>query len=359
MFNRFGRSRRKRSNPFVGILFGIGLFFGSFVMLYMNEGRVDLSKVADDAIPVQAETASAENSGELVAISGLLRSNAPVTDEVLLTGGSFLQLDRSVEMYAWDESRETEEDTDVTRYTYDKEWTSSPQNSEEFNNPTGHFNPPMRYQDEAFTAVSATIGPFETFPDQLFFMQKERLALDGGLLKEGRVDGDYLFIGEGSVGQPQIGDLRIWYDVFPNGQQVTLFAEQEGNQLRPYVARNDAILYRAYPSDRETAIASMRSEYLTLLWGLRVGGLMMMWIGMMVFVSPLTQLLGRVPILGDAGQAVIAVVAFVIAFSLSLITIIISAILHSPIALIILLLLIVGAGIFAWQRRQGVAKTAV
>lgn len=346
-----GRRNQKRNNPFAGIIFGIGLFLGSFVMLYLNEGRVDLSKIARNSEPLSAEVASGETDGAFVAVSGTLRAANGVTDSELLTTGDFLQLDREAEMYAWDEDRESNDDG-PDRITYDKEWTSSPSDSDRFDRPNGHYNPPMRYSSETFTVESMTLGNYAVGANQLFFRQKQSVNLEPAMLQMGKIDDDYLYIGVQSVADPNVGDIRVQYSGFANGQDVTLFGQQDGDEIRPYIHRDDTLIFRVYPSDRDSAIASMRSEFLALLWGFRGGGFMMMWIGLMAIVSPLTNLLGRVPVLGDAGNFVIGAAAFGIALVLSVITIIISALLQNPIALVILFLAIVGGGIFIWQQQK-------
>ncbi len=357
---KFRRRGGKNSSPFAGIIIGLGLFFGSFVLLYLNEGRVDLSKIADGTVPISADTVNSENEGELVAISGVLHSDEPLGDPELLTASNYLQLERSVEMYAWKESSDKNEDTGVETYQYKSSWTSDPENSQNFNNSNGYFNPPMRYRDEEFTVSSVSIGAFNADPDALLFMQKEELALREGALVAGRAVDEYIFIGKGTLTDPEVGDLRISYKGFLNDQSVTLFAEQNGGQLQPYLYKDETLLYRAYPSDWKTAVSSMRSEFLTLLFGIRAAGFVMMWVGLMTIASPLTTLLGRLPILGNAGKLVISFIAFVIAFILSLITIVVSAILHSPITLIGIFILLVGGGVYLWRKREEEeGKTAV
>ena len=351
------RNRNNR-NPFVGIIFGIGLFFGSFVLLYLNEGRVDLSKIADDSISVNSETVDIANQEKLIAVSGILHSDDPIGDPELLTTNDYLQLERSAEMYAWSEDVDEDEDTGTKSYSYSKGWESNPENSQNFNNSNGHFNPPMKYRDEEFTASTLTLGQYSANPNSLFFMKKESLQLTEGMLLDGRVAEDYIFIGKGTLNDPEVGDLRVSYKAFVNDQQVTLFGEQYENQIRPF-SHKDTILYRVYPSDRETAIASMRTEFLTLLWSFRVGGLFMMWFGLLAIVSPLTRLLGYVPLVGEAGRFLISAMAFGIAFVLSLTTVIISAIIHSPIALLTIMVLTIAGAVFLWRRRDVGKETAV
>jgi hypothetical protein len=342
------RRNENRSSPFMNVIFGLGLFLGSFVLLYLNEGRVDLSTIGKDSIPINAAEVDGDNQGALVAAAGELHSDEQLGDPELLTSSDYLQLERQAEMYAWEEDRDEDEDGNVS-YDYSRRWTSDPENSNSFHNSNGHFNPPMRYREETFTVDSVAVGAFRLDPDELFFMEKEEVRLREGMLRQGRLEENYIFIGEGELDDPEVGDLRIKYEAFYNGQEGTVFGEQDERGIRPYTHNDGTTLYRAYPSDRETALESMHTEYLTLLWGARLGGLVMMWVGMMLIVSPLTNLLGYLPLVGDAGRAVISFFAFVVAFFLSAITIVVSALLHNPIALAVVLLVFIVSGLVLWR----------
>lgn len=354
----FRRNRRNRSNPIVTFLMGLALFFGSFGVLFFNEGRVDLSKVAKKSISVSSDSVNPSNDGELVAVSGVLRSSEQLGDEGLLAAGDYLQLSRKAEMFAWDETKESDEDSSVDRYSYNTEWTTSPENSNNFNNPNGHFNPPMPYDQAEFTVSNATVGEYGVNTNSLFFMNQEVLPLSDSMVLEGKSFGEHIFIGSGSLEQPEVGDIRIQYTAYPNNQQATVFGQQVDGDLRPFTGPKDSLLYRAYPTDRETAISNMRTEYLALLWAFRFGGLMMMWSGMALAISPLTNLLGAVPLVGNLGRTAINIVAFIIAFVLTTITVIISAILNSVVALIVIVLLVAG-GLYYWKMSKNEEKTAV
>ncbi|MEM7334204.1 MAG: TMEM43 family protein [Chloroflexota bacterium] len=352
-FNRF-RNRQGRSNPFVTALFGIGLFLGSFVLLFINEGRVDISKVARGSIAVSANQEQVNHQGELLAVSGVLHADATISDPELLNTGEFLYLRRDVEMYAWDEERNSDSDNNASstnRYEYNREWTDNPQDSNQFNRPNGHYNPPMRYQGEVFRVEHAEIGRFSVAPDQLLFMQQRDLPLSSNIILDGRIEEEYLFIGSGSLAQPDIGDLRIQFSTFENDQQVTVFGAQNENRLQPFTGPKDSLLYRVYPGDRDTAIEAMRTEFLTILWGFRAAGIGMMWLGLMTMVSPLTNLIGNVPIVGGLGRFAAAFVFLFVAIVLGSITIVISAILNSIVAMIVIFILLIG-GFFYWRSRQ-------
>ena len=127
-----------------GMLIGAGLFLGSFLLLWVNEGRVDLSKIAVEAAPISAAAIEAGTEGRLVAATGLLTGDRPLGDSPYLRTGPYLSLERVAEMYAWEE--EEEDDDGSTSYSYSRVWTTSPQDSSGFRYPEGHTNPPMRVQ---------------------------------------------------------------------------------------------------------------------------------------------------------------------------------------------------------------------
>src|SRR3954471_22583756 len=58
----------------VGGLFGIAIFLGSFVLLYWNEGRQDMSEVAKTAVALNANKPAPKHVGRLVALTGTLTS---------------------------------------------------------------------------------------------------------------------------------------------------------------------------------------------------------------------------------------------------------------------------------------------
>ncbi|MEK7086035.1 MAG: TMEM43 family protein, partial [Patescibacteria group bacterium] len=120
-----------------GVGMGILLFLASFGVLYWNEGRVDLSEVAKNAVEISStEVALAGVDGKLVSTNGKITSGETLGDGLYLNPGKYLSVHRDVEMYAWVEKTSSNSDTNLggsetteTTYTYAKEWTSSPSSS--------------------------------------------------------------------------------------------------------------------------------------------------------------------------------------------------------------------------------------
>lgn len=339
---------RRRGLGLIAIPLGIILFFAAFPVIWFNEGRVDLSVLAEDSIPLSGDAFSAENEGKLVAVSGEIQSDELLGDAPYLNPQPFIHLKRSVEMYAWDQTG-SEEDG----YSYKKVWTSSPEDSDQFDQPSGHQNPPMALQADSFSASSANIGRYEVIPSQIIFGQVEEIVLAEGDVTGGRLSENQLYIGSASPESPQIGDMRIQYAAYQANQFTTVFGKQENGQVVTWRGEDDTLIYRGYALDREGGIAALKTEYLTALWGVRMGALAMFFAGLMMSLSPLRRILGYVPILGNVGNMAIAGIAFVVSLIVWIITLTIAIILHNLIALIVVLLLVGAAGYFFWSRRKG------
>ena len=343
------RRRRESKNPFVRVLFGALVLLGSVVLLWTNEGRVNLANVAVKSTPVSADVVDSANEGEFVSVTGRLDTAVPTTDDLYLRRAEFVQVKRWVEMYAWVEKEESDDNS--TSYTYELAWTNDPRPAEEFNSPDGHRNPPLLVENATFTAVSATLGAFQVDTQQMELPRPESLALSYQNVLEGpyHVTEAYLFEGKGSLQNPQLGDVRVSFTAVPAGITATAFGVQTGQTFTPYDYRGRASLYRILAGSQADAIKQLDTEYKIMLWGFRALGFFLMWLGLGLVVSPLTALLRFIPILGNLGRKAIAALTFVLALLLSLVIITVSALLHNLWALLTLVVLL-GAGFYLWQR---------
>jgi hypothetical protein len=104
-------------------------------------------------------------------------------------------------------------------------------------------------------------------------------------------------------------------------------------------------------TDRAGAIQEMNTEYTMIGWVLRLVGFLLMWIGLGLCFGPITAFLDVLPFLGSAGRFVIGLVALPVALVLSMITIVISILVHNILALIIVFGLLFG-GVMLWSKLQ-------
>jgi len=346
-------------NSFGGVALGIILFLLSFVVLWINEGRVDLSKVVlKQSIPITAATPVAEVEGKFVSLTGLMETESTVGDPGYLKAGPYIRLDRIVEMYGWEEQKKSETkdklgggSETITTYNYVKKWLTSPKSSVEFRYPEGHYNPPMRIKSATFYAPQAKIGSFRFDPSQIELPSASPLALSSENVLEGqaRLEEGYLFLGSGALASPQVGDLRISYRAVPSGIKVTAFGKVETGELVPYYYKGKERIFRVLAGTRDEAVATLAGEYKTMLWVMRILGFVMMWFGLFLFFGPLTEVLDVLPFLGKASRFMVAVVTFPVALILSILTILISMIFHNIWLLVIAVALVFG-GLFYFKK---------
>lgn len=347
-------------SSFLGALFGVLLFFASFVVLWMNEGTVNLATIAQESIPVAAASVDPTVEGQLVAATGKLASSERLGDSSFLRPASYLELQRTVEMYAWVEhTRSTTKkntgggSTTETTYSYEKEWTSSPARSSSFRRPSGHENPDLPFKSDSWKVNNATIGAYSVNPQVLTLPEAVPVALNEENTTTSEpwlVRNSYIVNTASALEQPRVGDVRISYAAVRNNLDVTLFGKASAAQIVPFEAQGTS-LYRAFTENREAAIATLDSEYHLWLWLWRAGGFLMMWFGLMMCIAPISTFLDILPFLGSTSRLIINTIMFVVAFLLSALTILASIIAHNIFLLIGLLALIVG-GIFWWSRMR-------
>lgn len=347
-------------SSFVAALIGVVLFFASFFVLWINEGTVNLASVARKSTSVAAAAVDPAVEGKLVAATGTLATTETLGDSGYLQAGSYLALERNAEMFAWVEHTSSKTTKNVggsstteTTYTYEREWTSDPEESSSFRHSAGHDNPAMALDSQTWTVNQATLGAYTVDPQKLTLPDATPLKLNEEMIEADngwQLKGEYLVNSPNALQQPQIGDVRVQYAAVPGTVDVTLFGKASGNEIVPFETK-DARLYRAFTENREQAIETLNTEYTIWLWVMRLVGFLMMWIGMSLCFSPINAVLNILPFLGNMSSFLIGAVMFGVALLLSMITIIASIIAHNIFLLIGLLLLIMAA-VILWSRMR-------
>lgn len=351
------------SSSCMGLVLGLILFFASFFVLHWNEGRVDFSQIANTAVEISATSPHTAAQGKLVSTTGSLTSTQLLGDNLFLKSGKYIAIRRDVEMFAWDENKRTEtqknvggSETRTTTYTYTKEWVDKPDNSSSFKSPEGHYNPPKSLPNFTGRVSEAKVGIYSLdlknidLPTwQRLQLNQQNITLQGGF----SLVGNYLFKGNGTLENPQVGDLRLQYFVLPNGMNVTVFGKLESNnRITPYFYQDQHRLYRIFTGNREQATSQMKTESQILTWVLRLVGFVMMWIGLALALEPISVILDFLPFLGSITRGITGASTFIIAFVLSSITILVSMLLHNLIALAITVAVAVVVGIILRQTMQ-------
>ncbi len=344
---RVGFSSRMASS-FVSVFVGLILFLGSFWLLFWNEGRVNLAQVAVGAIEINPLGSPSAPLGSLVSLTGQITSNELLGDNLFLRPGPYVAINRLAEMYAWEEEKETRtqeelggSETRETIYTYTKVWTENPEDSSQFYRSSEHINPAMPFSSQLFRVNQAQIGNYIIGMQDLRIETPSTIPLHLETLIAGsqaRVEGSYVFKGQGTLANPQIGDMRTSYTALHSGTLASVFGRLASpNSIESYLGPRNVRFYRLFAGDRFTAIERLTTEHNALTWILRFVGFLMMWIGSDSFFAPLHTMLSIFPFLSGLGRFMTRVVTFFIALVLTGTTILVSLMVHNPVVLLLCL----------------------
>ncbi len=369
---------RRILDSFVAMLFGIGLFFGSFVVLFINEGRENLAEVA--TLAEQFEVGEQYDGNALVYRVGTLETTSPATD-AYLQNDDFIYLVRSVEFYGYIETehRRTEEhigggETTIITYSYERGWTSNP-------------TPRAQYKGDSTEIPTDLPAEYDTYianMPQARIDTATALTIDGVLVRNNHLTisnpSDFVVTNEsveaaaleanesvengaifrqnssaGSLNNPGLGDIRLTYQVVTSNDEGVLIGSIADGGFARYITPEDNTLYRFFTgsSSLTEVISILQAEYTTMLWILRIVGFLMMFIGLILIARPIRTVLAVVPIFAKIGGFVYGVVAFIVALVLTFITIIIATIFHNAfLAISVSILLAVGAFIYLKRKQK-------
>ncbi len=350
-----------------GILFGIVVFVISFPVLVWNEGRAvhtarGLQEGASVVVSIPAEPLDVKNEGRLVHMVGQATTKEVLADSVFNLSLNALRLQRGVEMYQWVEKSESKEEKKLgggtetkTTYTYSKEWASNRSDSDRFKMKDGHVNPPMAFGSGSQTAQQATlgahklsvsqvneIGGFAPVPLDAAKLGELTGRLAPALRQRARLQANTLVFGNDSA--PEVGDLKVTFQVV-QPKQVSIIALQQQGNLVPYTTKQNTTIevVRTGAVSAEQMFQQEQQSNSILTWVLRAVGAFLMWLGIYLVLRPIAVLASVVPFLGDLIAVGAGAMAAAVALSLSVITIAIAWLAYRP--LLGIALLIVAGGV--------------
>lgn len=357
---RNGYGKRVK-NSFAGVIFGMLLVPGSFLVLGWNErdavrqtGAItEIEKVAIADVP--AESIDGQYDGKLVHMS-----SEAATDEILefpdfgiRENAIRLSLDASI--YQWVEHRK-EKDNNTT-YSYNREWVDQPINSSDFRE-SGHSNDgsEKHFRDDRAQAENVTFGAFSLTKNLIGQINAdEKYVLPASVALDVRPQGevkDGVFY-TGNPGDPQIGDERVEVSVVGPRHAATVMATQRGSTFASYetkVGIAKELLYLGKLSKGEV-IDRQRTEAALKRWALRATGFVMMWIGFAMILSPLKAIVSFIPFASRLLEGAVGIVTFLLALVLTSLVIAVAWFAVRPILSGILLAIAIGGFILIYRQK--------
>jgi hypothetical protein len=360
------------ANSLVGLVVGPLLVIGAIVLLWWNEGRAvhaitGLKDAASQVVEAEASGPSPVNDGKLVHVVGTATAQAPIQDaDVGIGFADQVGVARTAEMYQWKETKteRTQENvggssTTTTTYDYTREWSEDALDSAAFKYPDGHQNPAMPFRSKRFAASDAKLGGWTLGADVLDRIDYTQ-ALTPDAPSGWTLSGENYYRGDPAA--PKVGDMRVRYVGLPSGATISVLAKQSGNGFAAFTTKNGYQVELAAVGDHSAAalIENQRKAEALLTWVLRGVGMLLMFVGIAVFLAPLSTIASVIPLFGRIVGGAAALVALVIAIPLSILVIAFAWLTYRPLigGSLMLLALAVGYALWRWRKTRAAAEPA-
>jgi len=285
----------------LGALLGVVLIVVAGAFVYFSEDKAiknaaALQQAGGEATTIAAEPVDPANNGKLVHLVGKAASSKKVTDPDLGISADGFVLSRTVEMSQLKENKKEKKEKKETKVTYELEqfWSKEkPANSKSFNTKVVPRHNPTKKPYEDISKIpnqAVTVGAFTLTPGQveklspdtdLPVTQEMLAALPEGVKEKAKITPDgQLFVGDGTPDSPQVGDVRIRYKV-AKLQPVSIMAKQNQSTFEPYApeGRDNVDLIQKGEKSAESMLESAQAGNQMVVWLLRVGGLVLMALG--------------------------------------------------------------------------------
>ena len=336
---------------FKGIIFGLILFAAAFPLLFWNEGRAvkryqTLKEGEGAVVSVSPDRVDPANQGRLVHLSGRADTRQTLADAIFGVSQTALRLKRTVEMYQWKESRDTRTEKKtgggekkITTYSYSRVWSASLINTAGFKQRSGHENPAsMPFHSQTLNASNVTVGEFVLSPslvqeidDWMPVSIDASSPLPSVLGSQGMRSGNGFYRGQ-DPGDPAVGDIRIGFKaVYPG--PVSLIAAQQGRSFSAYTTAAGGSI-RMLQTGSHSAVEMFKTAHFhnrLLTWGIRAGGLLLMFIGLAMLLKPLSVFADVIPLVGNLIEAGTGIIAFLLALFFSLMVMGVAWIFYRPV----------------------------
>lgn len=374
---------------FKKIATGFTLFLSATAMLWWNEGNS--VKTADMLVEAQGVCVEMENpnkkdaslEGQLVCGTAMTATTDSLIDKEFGIGVKAISMKRSVEYYQWHETKteETKEMKDGSEkktitYDYNKGWSSSPINSDNFKRSSGHTNVVLTYVENAdqwaenvsFGAYKLNYGmihsissfePFKLDLSDYLLRQLDRSTQASYeryyTTKEGLSGDDYNFVHVTdnqlymglNPSAPMIGDVRVKFEKVAPVHEVTVVAVVDGDSFKPFKAKNGYTLEKLVMGRKDMGqfFEDEQNTNTFNTWAYRILGIMMV-IGALKLIFGFVVTLARiVPFLSTILGWGVNIICTVLGLVWSLMVIAVAWLFYRPVIGIMLLAV---AGLLVW-----------
>lgn len=392
---------KKVGNSFKGIFTGIIFFLLGTIALFWNEGNfVKTKKALNEGQGIVVElkdnsTVKDEFNGKFVHSSGLADTKDSLTDVFLGVKDLAIGLHRKVEYYQWVEKSKSEKkqklgggEETITTYTYQREWTSAPVNSDNFKDAAykGKNFVLAQVENKSVYAENVSFGAYklpefiihsiqEEVPVNVQMSEEEIKNLDSKLNKKQyatinsieqtsnlsniiHIHNHVTYLGN-NTSNPQVGDVRITLVKTPP-TTISVLAKVNGNTFEPFLAKNGKTISQVAQGtvNAENMFASAHSSNSMLTWAFRLVGFVLVFVGFRSMFGFLETIFRFIPFLSNLIGSGLSIILLGLGLGWSLLIISISWLFYRPFIAIILIGIAIGL-IFLLKRKTTAPKKVV
>jgi hypothetical protein len=250
--------------------------------------------------------------GYLVRVSGPVKVVEAPYDPEFGQRAPAPVLIRHVEMFQW---REIRVGDDVH---YELDWVDRPVDSHRFEHPGGHANPEsFPIQGKQFDAGQVRIGSYSLSPAILhalpgsYAIAPDLKSVPPNLAASFSPYNGYLTT-SAKPEQPRLGDLRVSWEAVP-AQEITVFAQLDGDQLVPAVHATDGKGFEVQTGDRAMVdVVPDVPESPSFVWLRRMLALLLGMLGALLLLPERQRTHHDLLLAAGAGALLIGAVASVL-----------------------------------------------
>jgi hypothetical protein len=363
-------------NSLKGILTGLALFIAASALLWWNEGRaVKTSKMLKSAESACVDVADVSTvdpalNGKMIHATAVAKTDEVLVDPDFGVQAGAIRLVRETEYYQWVEHSKSEtkdklgggQET-VTTYTYSREWVSSPVNSANFHDPDyqGSNSVRLTVADNEIRAGKVDFGGYVLPPSLVAAIPANTPAAVPASLAEGEdtfVSGNMVYYGADPQ-KPAVGDVRVSF-LQADGGEASILAQVTGNTFEAFKHKNGKSLMTLQMGNHsmESMFESEKAANKTILWILRILGIMLVIAALRMMFSILVTILKVLPPLAKVGELGVNLVTFIVGLVWSLIIILIAWVVYRPVLAIALAVVVCLLVAFLISKSKKAAEAA-
>lgn len=338
------------------VLTGLGMLMLAPLLLFWNECRSvqtakSLEEGAGMVVSVGSDAVVPGNEGKLVHTTGDSDTLETLSDDQFQIKAKGFRMERTVEMYQWIESKNTrtENDKEITTWTYSTGWSSELKDYTDFKEIEGHINPSsIPYEGKSYQVTRGTLGAYELDNDEISKLSNfealdvsaEQAALSGGAAK---AHNGQIYIGP-DPSNPTVGDVRIGFKIVRVGP-MSIVGKQVASGFAPFQTEAGDQLLMVSPSiqSSEAMFEAAKQANVAMTWGIRFMGFLLISAGFAAVFGPLKVIADKVPLIGDVIEGGIGLISMLLSVVVTFFVIAAAWIVARPLLGILLFLVGIGA----------------